>query len=69
MKITIDGEVYMNGNDFFKELCCSQGIVDIWRCEGMPFAFAVDFGFSGEKSKYLYPVEKCHAWFRGEEIR
>lgn len=65
MRIVVDGEEYVNGDDFEYEFCAGGSIAALWREQGMPFIYD---DREGVNSKYLYPVRKCHAWFAGEEV-
>ena len=66
MRITVDGVEYISGREFNEEFCADPTSTDKWRCEGMPFIFGKDVGLPKGCTTYLYPVEACHAWFRGE---
>lgn len=51
----------VTAKEFCKIFRCQPCLLVKWRSEGMPF-IKTESG----KNKYLYDVEKCHAWFRGE---
>ena len=67
MRVVVDGVEYISGATFNMEFCATESTAAKWRCEGMPFVYGSDLGIPKRMAIYLYPVEKCHAWFRREE--
>lgn len=66
MRIVKDGVEYVSGRDFYNEFIADKYLAEKWREEGMPFVLAQAFGIPRNITKYLFPVAKCQAWFRGE---
>ena len=62
MRKEIRNEEYVSGIDALYEFYCeTEHKLAKWRSEGMPYV-------KGEgRVKFWYPVERCRAWFRGEE--
>lgn len=69
MRVNIDGVEYVSGYDFEEEFLAvgNPGGARGWREEGMPYKCAEELGLEAHGSKFYYPVEAGHAWFRGEE--
>lgn len=49
----------IDAGEFYKDFCCTSDELRRWRSDGMPC-------IKDDRGGYLYDVEQCHAWFRGE---
>ena len=48
----------VQAGEFCELFCCNNANIKEWRSQGMPYI--------KNEGCYIYDVEKCHAWFRGE---
>ena len=68
MRTTINGVEYVSGYEFLDEFVATTEAAISWREEGIPYKRAEELDMEEHGSEYYYPVEACHAWFRGEEV-
>lgn len=57
-----DIKIYVNATEAKKALCAYESDLEKWRKQGMPHKVV-----KGSRGKYIYCIEDCQKWFRGEE--
>lgn len=58
--ITIEGQLCLSSSAACFTLSCNTRQLSVWRQEGMPY--------HERKGRYWYPINRVHAWFRGEAV-
>lgn len=60
MRKIIDGEEYVMGKEALEIFACYWQDLKDWRENGMPCKEITGL------TKWAYPIDRCQAWFRGE---